>query len=128
MAPDLGVWAQASVHPDCHVQFDRAYYSVPFALVGRRLWLKASDGMVTVYDDFRPVAAHGRAQRPGERRTLREHLPPDARAFFAHDRAWCAEQAGRIGPACVELVTRLLADRIVERLRAAQNILRLAKT
>lgn len=34
------------------------------------LWLKASDGMVTIYDDFRPVAAHGRASRPGERRTV----------------------------------------------------------
>lgn len=128
VAPDLGVWSQASVHRDCHVQFDRAFYSVPHTLVGQRLWLKASDGMVTLYADFSAVAAHGRASRPGERRTVRDHLPPNAQAFFAHDRAWCASQAARIGPACVELIERLLADRIVERLRAAQNVLRLAKS
>lgn len=128
VAPDLGVWSQASVHRDCHVQFDRAFYSVPHTLVGQRLWLKASDGMVTLYADFRAVAAHGRASRPGERRTVRDHLPPNAQAFFAHDRAWCASQAARIGPACVELIERLLADRIVERLRAAQNVLRLTKS
>ena len=67
-------------------------------------------------------------RRPGERRTLRDHLPPDARAFFAHDREWCLASAGRIGPACAELIEQLLADRVVERLRAAQNVLRLAKS
>lgn len=128
VAPDLGVWKQASVHRDCHLQFDRAFYSVPWTLVGKSLWLKASDGMVTVYDAFRPVAAHGRARRPGERRTLRDHLPPDAQAFFAQDREWCLSRAAGIGPACAELIERLLTDRIVERLRAAQNILRLAKS
>jgi hypothetical protein len=38
------------------------------------------------------------------------------------------EQAGRVGPACAELITRLLADRIVERLRAAQGVLRMQKS
>jgi len=90
--------------------------------------LKASDGMVTLYDAFRPVGAHARASRPGERRTVRDHLPPDAQAFFAHDRAWCQTQAARIGPACGALIERLLADRVVERLRAAQNVLQLAKS
>ena len=128
IAPDLGVWKQASVHRDCHIQFDRAFYSVPWTLVGKTLWFKASDGMVTIYDAFRPVAAHGRASRPGERRTVRDHLPPDARAFLGHDRAWCLTQAAGVGPACTELIERILSDRIVERLRAAQNVLRLAKS
>lgn len=128
VAPDLGVWSQATVHPDCHIQFERAYYSVSFALVGKRLWFKASDGMLTIYDDFKPVAAHARALKPGDRRTVTDHLPPDARAFFAHDRAWCLEQAARVGPACAALIDRLLADRLVERLRAAQGVLRLQKS
>ena len=128
VAPDLGVWSQAHVHPDCHLQFERAYYSVPFSLVGKLLWFKATDGMVTIYHDFKPVAAHGRTRKHGDRRTVNDHLPPDAQAFFAHDRAWCLEQAGRIGPACAELIARLLSDRIVERLRAAQGVLRLQKS
>ena len=127
VAPDLGVWSQGSVHRDCHVQFERAYYSAPYTVIGKRLWLKASDGMVSIYDDHRVVAAHGRASRPGERRTVRDHLPPEAQSFFAHDRTWCIEQAVRIGPACAELVEPLLSDRIAERLRAAQGVLRLSK-
>ncbi len=45
VAPDLGLWSQANVHPDGHVQFERAYYSVSYTLVGKRLWFKATDGI-----------------------------------------------------------------------------------
>ncbi len=96
-----------------------ALYSAPFALVGRRLWLRATDASVALYEDYRHVATHARALRAGERRTVRDHLPPDAARFLAHDRGWCEEQAVRIGQACATLVGRLLADRILERLRAS---------
>jgi transposase len=126
IAPDLGVWAQASVHRDCHIQFEKSLYSVPFRLVGQRLWLRATDTTVTIFNDHHLVATHLRAKSAATRRTVREHLPPNAQLFFAHDRDWCAEQARRIGPACTQLIDRLLSDRILERLRAAQGVLRLA--
>jgi transposase len=125
IAPDLGTWTQLNVHRDCHVQFDRVLYSVPFALVGKRLWLRATDTAVAIYQDYRLVATHARGRRPGERRTVPDHLPPEAQAFFAHDRDWCVQQARRVGPACTQLIEWLLADRVLERLRAAQGLLRL---
>ena len=127
IAPDLGCWNEVRVHRDCHVQFDRGFYSVPFTLVGQRLWLRATDGAVAIYQDYRQVAVHPRGRKPGQRLTVRDHLPPQAQAFFAHDRDWCVEQATRIGPSCAALIERLLSDRIVERLRAAQAVLRMAE-
>jgi transposase len=127
IAPDLGSWNEARVHRDCHVQFDRCFYSVPFTLVGQKLWLRATDAAVAIYQDYRQVAVHPRGRKPGQRCTVRDHLPPQAQAFFAHDRHWCLQQAARVGSACVTFVERLLADRIVERLRAAQALLRLAE-
>ena len=127
VAPDLASWTSVRVHRDCHVQFDWCFYSVPFTLVGQTLWLRASDSSVAVFQDYRQVAAHARSRIRGERITVREHLPPEAQAFFGRDRAWCLAQAQRIGPACTELVNQLLADRILERLRAAQGVLRLAE-
>jgi hypothetical protein len=126
IAPDLGVWTQVTVHRDCHVQYEKSLYSVPFALVGKRVWLRATDGTVAVFDDYRLVATHVRARAIGTRRTVSEHLPPEAQAFFAHDRNWCCEQAQKIGAACAALVSKLLGDRVLERLRAAQGVLRLA--
>lgn len=127
IAPDLGTWAMAGVHRDGHLQFDKSLYSVPFTLIGRRLWLRATDTSVSIFEEYRLIAQHLRATVPGTRRTVREHLPPEAQAYFLHDRHWCVAQAAKIGPACAELVDRLLADRIVERLRAAQGILQLAQ-
>ena len=127
IAPDLGTWNEVRVHRACHVQFDRCFYSVPFTLIGNKLWLRATDAAVAIYQDYRQVAAHPRGRKPGQRATVRDHLPPQAQAFFAHDRHWCLEQATRVGPACASLIDRLLADRIVERLRAAQAVLRLAE-
>lgn len=128
VAPDLGSWHRLILHRDCHVKFDYSYYSAPFTLVGQTLWLRATDVSVSIFQDYRLVATHLRSHRHGERRTNPDHLPPDARAFFSHDRLWCFDEASRIGPHCISLIEQLLADRIVERLRAAQNVLRLANT
>lgn len=127
IAPDLGSWHAVSGHRDCHVQHERVLYSVPFALVGKRLWLRATDGCVTIYEDYRLVATHPRGRKPGSRYTVLAHLPPAAQAFFARDRDWCLKQATAVGPACAEFIERLLADRIVERLRAAQGVIRLGE-
>lgn len=70
---------------------------------------------------------HPRGRSRGQRLTVRDHLPPEAQAFFAHDRDWCVQQATKVGPACAQFIERLLADRIVERLRGAQSTLRLAE-
>ena len=127
IAPDLGSWTRVSVHRDCHVQFERILYSAPFQLAGKLLWLRATDAAVALFDEFHHVATHPRGQRPGQRITVQAHLPPQAQAFFAHDRAWCGIQAERVGPACTRLVEHLLSDRIVERLRAAQGVIHLGK-
>jgi transposase len=127
VAPDLGTWHSVVVHRDCHVQFARAYYSAPFALAGKTLWLRATDAAVALYQDYRHLYTHLRARRPGERMTNAEHLPPDARAFYRHDRRWCHERALAIGPHCAQLIDHLLSDRIAERLRAAQSVIALAQ-
>ena len=127
IAPDLGTWHRVNVHKDCHVQFERILYSAPFALVGKTLWLRATDAAVALYEDYRHVATHPRGQRPGQRVSCKAHLPPEAQAFFAKDRQWCATQAGEVGPSCRTLIERLLADNILERLRAAQGVLGLLK-
>jgi predicted component of type VI protein secretion system len=114
------------VHRDCHVQHDRAFYSAPFSLVGKTLWLRATDTVVALHEDYRHVYTHLRAQHPGQRLTLPEHLPPAARQFFERDRRWCATQAHAVGPHCTALIERLLGDRVAERLRAAQGVLAMA--
>jgi hypothetical protein len=127
VAPDLASWHRVVLHRDCHVQLDGAFYSAPHALVGKTLWARASDTVVALHEDYRHLATHLRACTKGQRVTVLEHLPPNARVFFERDRRWCATQAREIGPHCVELIERLLGDRVAERLRAAQGVLALRR-
>ena len=76
VAPDLGSWHRVVLHRDCHVQHDKALYSAPFTLVGKTLWLRATDTVVALYEDYRHVYTHLRALRPGQRMTVAEHMPP----------------------------------------------------
>ena len=128
IAPDLGTWHRVTLHRDCHVKFDYRLYSAPFTLVGKVLWLRATDAAVALYEDYRHVATHGRGLHPGERKTVRDHLPPKAQTFFARDREWLGMQAQLVGTSCAQLIERLLADKILERLRAAQGVISLGKT
>jgi hypothetical protein len=93
-AAGSGHLAPVTVHRDCHVSFERALYSVPFALVGKA---PVAAGHRQRGDGLSGLPAgrhHARARRPGERRTVTDHLPPEAPAFFAHDRS-LVSAAGR---------------------------------
>jgi hypothetical protein len=115
------------LHRDCHVQFEYSYYSAPYTLVGKQLWLRSTDTLVTIYHDYKLVATHLRARERGTWRTVQDHLPPDAQAFFQRDREWLIKQAGRVGPACTQFIDQLLGDRIMVRLRGAQATLSLGE-
>jgi transposase len=127
VAPMIGVWSQVSVHPDCHVKFDNSLYSAPYELARQQVWLKSTDTTVSIYHDHRLVAMHARAKRKGMRVTVADHMPPNVQAFFRKDRVWLIDSARSIGPSCEQLVSALLIDKVVERLRAAQGVIGLAK-
>ena len=123
---ELAEWKQAKLHPDCHVVFAGAYYSAPHRLIGQRLWVRATDVKVELYHEYALIATHRRA-RPGQRRTLMAHLPPDKVHFLLQTPVWCRTRAAEIGPACGDFIERLLGDRPLDRLRSAQGILRLGQ-
>lgn len=127
VSPLPAVWAQVKVHGNAHVQFQKCLYSVPFRLMHQRLWLKATAQAVQIYQDLTCVAQHPRLKRPGSRSTCNDHLPPEALAFKLADPQWCLAQAERVGPKCRLLIERLFAHRVLDNLRAAQGVIRMAK-
>jgi transposase len=123
----IAVWTRVKVHGNCHVQFEKAYYSAPFQLVHQELFLKATDTTVKLYHDIKLVATHPRMKTPGGRSTVDDHMPPEALAYKMQDPQWCLKQAEEIGPHCVRLIRRLFAHQVLDNLRAAQGVVRLAK-
>ncbi len=126
VAPEVAAWRQVTPHPNCHVQFDKCFYSAPFRWVGAELWLRAAPATVQLFHGHELVAVHPRGLRPGTRRTVADHLPPEAVAYLMRDPQWCLAQARTIGPSCQALVEALFAHRVLDNLRAAQGVIRLA--
>ena len=125
---DLAVWKQVKLHRDCHVVFEQSYYSAPFSLVGQRLWVRGGSQDVQIFDAaYQRVATHSRAQRPGQRLTKLNHLPPEKVPGLQLTRDSCRQQAEQIGPATRRVVDMLLDHRPEDRLRTAGRLLRLAE-
>ena len=125
---DLAVWKQVKVHRDCHIIFQKAYYSVPFRLVGQHVWVRGGTHEVQVYTtDHQRVATHPRLQQPGQRCTHLDHLPPYKVEGLTLTREACRLRAAEMGPATQEIIDRLLDHRPEDRLRTAGRLLRLAQ-
>jgi len=125
IAPELAAWASVKLHGNCHVQFEKAFYSAPFTLVHKSLWLRATEKTVQIFHEQKLVATHPRLSKPGARSTVQDHLPPEATAYLMRDPQWCLAQAEKIGERCLELVHDLFTHRVLDNLRAVQGLLQL---
>lgn len=88
----------AKAAKDYHVQFDYHWYSVPHALVGERVEIHATQGLIKIACKGEVVAQHVRSSQRYRHTTDPTHMPP---AHAAH-REWSPERirswANRIGP------------------------------
>ncbi|WP_419468981.1 Mu transposase domain-containing protein [Burkholderia pseudomultivorans] len=120
----LSVWKEVAVHRDGHVVYKHALYSAPFTLVGKLLWLKATDTVIQLFHRQELVATPP-GQRAGSRHTVRDHQLPKAQAWLEHDPQWCLARAKDIGPSCHGLILALFNDKVLVNLRGAQGLIRL---
>ena len=68
---------EATVHPDCHIQFERSFYSVPYRYVGKKVKVIATFSKVTIHDidTLDSISLHSKSQRNGTRKTNDLHWP-----------------------------------------------------
>lgn len=98
---------------NCHVAYEKFYYSVPYQLVGRDVILKISDRDIIICDSHnQEVARHDRAQDPSNRyTTVPVHLPSQHMTFAEmsmRNSEDYLKAAGKIGPDVRQLVKRIL--------------------
>jgi len=128
-AYEFGEWKKAKVHPDYHIEVGRAYYSVPYALIGERVDVRLTAHSVEVFHAGQLVAAHARASERNQRRTHRAHRPESHVAIIERTMEYTLGRAAAIGVATAELIRQQAQRRChpEETLRSAQGILRLAR-
>ena len=108
-----------------HVTISGSFYSVPFKHVGEELQAQIGERTVELYSGVELVTMHPRAKERGEWQTRLEHYPPEKAAYLERTPERCREIARGIGPETAKVVDALLDERPLDRLRAAQRLLKL---
>lgn len=124
--PEIAAWESVKLHPDCHVTYDNRRYSAPHPLIGQYLWLRATETTVQIFHEESLVATHVRQVRLGKPSTINDHYPPNAQAYLMATPQWCLQQAEKVGEYCLELIEALFADKVLDKLRSAQGVIRMA--
>jgi transposase len=119
---EMVVWKKAKVHTDCHVSFDRRLYSVPWKLVGRQVWIRATDTTIAIYFDDERVATHSRRAK-GYRSTCDTHMPEHRVALRHRSREYWEKRADRLGDEVGAFIREVFdSDDVLSRLRQVQGI------
>ncbi|MBU1077918.1 MAG: IS21 family transposase [Spirochaetes bacterium] len=123
---EIPVWKHLKVYRDIHIQFDKAYYSVPSDLRGQYVEARKTESQLAIFFEHELKAVH-RPMPAGKRSTNKDHYPPDMGSYMKEDTDYCLREAGKVGVYTRQVVTVLLNEEAIRNLRGAQNILRLQK-
>lgn len=122
-------WLRRRVGIDYCVEFEKHWYSVPHALAGRALDVRATVGAVEVYLDQERVAVHCRVHRPGGHSIQEAHMPERHRNALPNHLERMLWRAGHIGLS-MRAVIQARIDAVsnpVAAMRACLGLLRLAE-
>lgn len=120
--------SQAKVQSTWTIQFDKAFYSVPWQFIGKTVRVMANPTTVRIFHDHKEIAVHPRASRPWERIRNRLHEPPNATEYIAATRAGTIQRAAAIGAPVAEVCRQLFEQKGVDGLRPARAVVSLVKT
>lgn len=124
---DPPTWKSCKVHPDHHLQFEKALYSVPTRHVGKQVWVRGDSKLVRVFVDGACVKTHER-MRAGERSTDYSDYPKQRAAYAMRDPEALIATARRRGEHIGRFAELLLAgDFPWARLRQGQKLVRMAE-
>ena len=94
---DVPIYATAKVHRDHHVEVARSLYSVPGALIGARVEVRADRTLVRIFHRGQLVKVHPR-QEPGRRSTDPDDLPAAKTIYAMRDLDRLRAMAATHGP------------------------------
>jgi len=124
---DTPTWADCKVHPDHHVRFGQALYSVPSRWIGCQVDVRGDRSIVRIYGGGNLIKTHERKAPVGRSTDYSDY--PDGRAPYAlrWPNYYC-KRARELGSAAGDFTDKLLSGEFPwSRLRQAQKLLGLAQ-
>lgn len=119
--------ARRKVHRDGHVEFDKAYYSVPPEYLRREVWVRGESRVIRILNHRREaIAAHTRVEA-GRFATSDAHLHAHKRSGIERGADYWLDRCRLIGPNTAAWAEGFFAQRGIYGLRTLQGLVGLAK-
>jgi transposase len=120
-------WGRCTVHPDHHIRFESALYSVPTEYIGKKVDVRADGSLVRIYLGAELIKTHAQQHRGG-RATDYEDYPKERAPYAMRYPDFYRKKAHEVGPSVGTFADKLLQGEFPwSRLRQAQKLLRLAE-
>lgn len=124
---DVPKWGTVKVHPDHHIRFGNALYSVPTKYIGKELALRADSKLMRVYHEGMVIKTHP-LMTEGKRSTDYEDYPKNKAAYAMRSCDYYISKAKGIGTHCGGYMEELLTGEFPwSKLRQAQKLIRLSE-
>jgi len=119
--------ARRSVHRDGHVEYKKAYYSVPPEHVGRQVWVRGDTRLLHIYTlQMRQIAVHPLAEA-GRFATDQAHIHAHKRNAIERGGEYLLERCRLIGPHSGAWAAAMYGNRGPIGMRVLQGLLQLAR-
>jgi transposase len=116
-----------SVHLDGHVEFDKAYYSVPPEYTGREVWVRGESRVIRIYTlKMELITIHVRTE-PGLARTDDAHIHPLKRRLADRGTTYLLERCQSLGINVGAWAVAMHRHRGIESIRVLQGLIALAR-
>ncbi|NLB17636.1 MAG: hypothetical protein GX825_02615 [Syntrophomonadaceae bacterium] len=111
---ELAQWGKAKIQPNCHISFDRKFYSAPFEYLGEQVDVRATQSTLEIFYHHQRIASHKRLWGKNNYATVKEHMPPDKLFFADWNRDRFLTWAEKTGNATRQVVESILDRAVVE--------------
>ncbi|MDA8162808.1 MAG: IS21 family transposase [Desulfobacteraceae bacterium] len=124
---DVPKWGSVTVHPDHHVRFSNALYSLPTEYIGKKVDIRANSKLTRIYYQGAVIKTHPVVSE-GRRSTDFEDYPKHKTPYAMRNCDYYIAKAKEIGTNCGSFTEQLLSgDFPWSKLRQAQKLLRLSE-
>jgi transposase len=120
-------WAEPRVGDDFLVQFEKAFYSVPYQYIGKRVVVLGTLQRVRIFDGIVEIALHQRGERPWQIVRNPLHAPPYLQQYLDSSSEGLIRWAHRIGESVGQVAELIMADKAVDGMRPLRALIRLAQ-
>lgn len=111
---ELAHWGKAKVQPNCHIAYQRKFYSAPFEYLGEEVDVRATQLTIEIFYHHKRIASHKRIWGKDNYATINEHMPPDKLFFADWNRDRFLSWAEKIGHSTHQVIEAILDRAVIE--------------